>query len=56
MTVKLMFIPNDDTQITLSVDYNYWLKRLNTNLNQPTNQNKLEDPKFGQPTNKKRLL
>ena len=46
MAVKSMFIPNDDTQITPSVDYNYWLKRLNTNLNQPNNQNKLEVPKF----------
>ena len=26
-------------QITYSVDYNYWLKRLDTKLNKLTNQN-----------------
>ena len=35
MTDKLTSISNDDTQITLSVDYNKWLKRVET---QPNNQ------------------
>ena len=26
-------------RVTSSVDYNYWLKRLETQLNEPTNQN-----------------
>ena len=30
---------------TPSVDKNYWLKRLNTQLNEPTNQNSLTVPK-----------
>ena len=34
-----MYIPNDDTQITPSVDYNKWLKLLATQLNEPTNKN-----------------
>ena len=41
MADKLM-IPNDnndDTQITHSVDYNKWLKRLDTELNEPNNLN-----------------
>ena len=29
---KLMYIPNNDTQITPSVYYNYWLKRYDTQL------------------------
>ena len=33
MTDKLTSISNDDTQITLSVDYNKWLKRVETQLN-----------------------
>ena len=28
MSDKLMYMPNDDTQNYPSVDYNYWLKRL----------------------------
>ena len=32
--------PNDDTKnYTPSVDTNYWLKRLGTQLNEPTNKN-----------------
>ena len=30
------------TLITLTGDYNWWLKRLDTNLNEPTNQNSIE--------------
>ena len=36
MVDKLMYILNDDTQITQSVDYNKWL---DTQLNEQTNQN-----------------
>ena len=41
-------------KITPYVDYNYRLKRLNTQLNEPTNQN--SNPKVVKPTNKKTLL
>ena len=37
MAYKLMYIPNDVTKIIPSVDYNQWLKRLNTQLDKPTN-------------------
>ena len=53
MAEKLMYIPNDDNKITLSVDYNYWLKRLNTQLNELTKQNSVKVPKVVKPTNKK---
>ncbi len=52
----LMYIPNDDTQITPPVDYNKWLKRLDIQLNETTNQNLLKVPKVAMPTNKKTLL
>ena len=48
-----MYIPNDNYKITPSVDYNYWLKRLDTKLNEPADQNSLEVPKVVKPTNKK---
>ena len=35
----LMYIPNDDKQNTPSLDYNWWLKRLETQLNDPINRN-----------------
>ena len=35
---KLLFIPNEATQITPSVDYNQWLKREDTQLNEPISQ------------------
>ena len=43
-------------KITLSVDYNYWLKRLDTHINEPTNQNSIKNTKVAKPTNKKTLL
>ena len=47
MTEKLIYIPNDNTQITpSSVYYNYWLKRLDTQFNDPTNQNLVKIPKL----------
>ena len=33
IVVKLMYIPNVITQITPSLDFNKWLKRLDTQLN-----------------------
>ena len=43
-------------KITPSVDYNIWLKRLDTQLNKPSNQNSVKFPKVIKPTNKKTLL
>ena len=43
-------------KITPSVDYNYWLKRLNSQLNEPTNQDLIEVPKVVETTNKKTLF
>ena len=53
MANNLMFIPNDDTPF---VDYNQWLKRLDTQLNETTNQNYIKVPKVAKPKNKKTLL
>ena len=33
MADKLLFIPDDDTQIHSFLDYNYWLKRMDTQIN-----------------------
>ena len=35
MAYKLMYIPNDDTQNSSSIDYNYWLKCLDTHKKSP---------------------
>ena len=43
-------------KITPSVDYKYWLKRWDTQLNEQTNQNSIKLPKVVRPTNKKTLL
>ena len=40
-------------KLTPSVDYNQLLKRLDTQLNEPTNQNSIKVPKVGKLTNKK---
>ena len=57
MADKLKKIPNDDTQITpTTVDFNYWLKRLNIQLNERNNQNPIKVPKVVDPTNMKALL
>ena len=56
MADKLMYIPNDDTQIIPSVDYKLWLKHLDTQFNDSTNQNSLKVPKVVEATNKKTLL
>ena len=41
-----MYIPNDNTQITHSVGNNFWLKRLDSQLNKATNQNPRKSPKL----------
>ena len=43
-------------KINPSVDYNKFLKRLNTQFNEPTKQNSRIAPKFYKPTNKKTVL
>ena len=52
MTDKLMYIP----KIILSVDYNLWLKCLDTELNEPTNKNSFKAFKVVKPMNYKTLL
>ena len=42
-------------KITHSVDYDWWLKRLDTQLDKPTNQNPLKALKVVKPTNEKTL-
>ena len=37
MADKLTYTPNNDTQITPTVDYYYWLERFYTQLDKPTN-------------------
>ncbi len=46
MADKLMYISNDDTKNTPSVDLNKWLKLFDTQLNLPTNQILLKSPKL----------
>ena len=48
-----MYIPNDDTQIAPSVYHYKWLKSLDTQLYEPTNQNLMKVTKVVRPTNKK---
>ena len=43
-------------KITPYIDYNYWLKRLDTQLNGPLNQNSIKVPKVVMPKKKKTLL
>ena len=38
---KLMYIPNDDIQ-NYPFCNNYWFKRLDAQLNEPTNQNSIK--------------
>ena len=38
MADEFMYIPSDDTQITPSVDYNWWLQRLDSQFIDQTNQ------------------
>ena len=41
MADKLMYILNNETQITTSLNYNKWLKRYDTLLNELINQNSI---------------
>ena len=43
-------------KITTDVDYNQWLKRLDIEHNDQTNQNSIKCPKVVKPTIKKTLL
>ena len=45
MADKFIYISNDDIEISLSVDYNVWMKNLNTQLNKPTNKKSIKGPK-----------
>ena len=43
----------DEHKITPSVDYNYWLKCLEAQVNEPTKENSIRSPKvLGQQINK----
>ena len=44
MADELMYIPNDDTQASLSLDFNYLLKSLDTKLGEPNQKN--QSPKL----------
>ena len=52
------YIPNDDTQnyYFCRLQSVQWLKRLNTQLNEPTNQYSIKVPKVVEQPNKKSLL
>ena len=56
MADKLMDIPNDDTKITPSLDYNKWLKPLDTQHNEPINQNPIKVHKVIEAMNKNILF
>ena len=53
VATKLMYLyfHNDDLQ---NYHLNYWLKRLDTQLIEPTNQNLIKVPKVVKPLNKNR--
>ena len=54
MADKLKYTPNDDdTLFYSSVDYNYWFKPLDTQLNEPNIQNSIKVSKVVKQTNKK---
>ena len=56
MADKIMYnIPNDNTQNFPFVDKNKMIKRLNTKLSKPNNQNSIKSTKVVKPTNKKML-
>ena len=58
MDDKMMHCTAPFIKVTIShsVDYNYWFKRLNTQLNKSTNQYSIKVPKVVKLTNKKTLL
>ena len=55
MTDKLMYIPNDYTQNYPFYRLKFLLKRLDTQFNEPKDQNSIKVPKVVKPTNKKTL-
>ena len=55
MDDKLTYIPNYDIQ-NYPVDFKQWLKRLNTQLYEPTDQNSIKVPKVVKPTEKKNVI
>ena len=52
MAGKLMYAPNDDTQKNHTINFNYWLKWLNAQLNKPSSQNSKSVLKVVKPTNR----
>ena len=48
--------PNDEKQNYPFLDYNKWLKRLDIQLNEITNQNSIKVPKAIKPTNKNIII
>ncbi len=56
MADRLMYIPMMMHKITSFLDYNQWLKRLDTQLNKPTKQNSMKVPKVIKKTNEKILI
>ena len=55
MVDKFMYIPNDDTQNYPICRLKLVVETLDTQLNEPTNQNTIKVPKVVKPTNKKTL-
>ncbi len=51
-----MFFQMIKNKITSSIYYNYRLKRMDTKLNYPTNQNSIKVPKVVEPTNKRTII
>ena len=49
----MMYILNDDIKITLAVDYNKCLQRLDTQLNESTNQHLVKVPNVVEPIRKR---
>ena len=56
MADKFKYIPKMLHKITFFVDYNYWLKRLDTQLNEQINQNSIKISNVLKLTNKKTAI
>ena len=56
MADKLNYIPNDDTLNYPFCRLQLVVERLDTQLNEPTNQNAIKVPKVVQPTNNNTLF
>ena len=55
-TINLYTFPMMMHKSTPSLDYNYWLKRLDIKLNETTNQNSMKVPKVVKLMNDKSLI